>query len=49
VKNALPKNALQEEGTDLLIEFLEKCLVLDPQKRMTASEALSHPFLQMLH
>jgi serine/threonine protein kinase len=32
----------------LFSDFLEKCLVLDPTKRMKAEEALSHPFLNIL-
>ncbi|KIY73329.1 kinase-like protein [Cylindrobasidium torrendii FP15055 ss-10] len=28
------------------IDFLDKCLVLDPAKRMTAKEALVHPFIR---
>ena len=26
-------------------EFIKRCLTIDPQKRMTAHEALSHPFV----
>ena len=32
----------------LFSDFLEKCLVLDPTKRMKADEALAHPFLNIL-
>lgn len=28
------------------VSFLERCLVLDPRKRITAPEALAHPFLR---
>ena len=31
-----------------LADFLEKALVIDPKKRMTADEALNHPFLNIL-
>lgn len=27
-------------------DLLEKCLVLDPQKRLTPDEALQHPFVK---
>lgn len=29
------------------MDFLENCLYIDPNKRMTASELLEHPFLSM--
>ena len=29
----------------MALNFLELCLELDPQKRISASEALQHPFL----
>jgi serine/threonine-protein kinase PRP4 len=32
----------------LFADFLEKCLVIDPKKRITSDEALQHPFLNML-
>lgn len=28
------------------IDFLDKCLVLDPARRMTPREALAHPFIR---
>jgi len=31
-----------------LADFLEKCLVIDPKKRITADKALNHPFLNIL-
>ncbi|ORZ20356.1 kinase-like domain-containing protein [Absidia repens] len=41
-------NGLTEEENRLLlafVDFLEKCLVLTPDRRMTAKEALVHPFI----
>ena len=29
-------------------DFLEKCLTIDPKKRLNAEEAISHPFLNIL-
>lgn len=37
-----------EEDTKLVMQFkdlLEKMFILDPDKRLTVSEALSHPFI----
>jgi serine/threonine protein kinase len=31
-----------------LLDFIESLLILDPEKRPTASEALQHPYLQSL-
>ena len=30
------------------LDFLDRCLAIDPTKRMTAGEALKHPFLMIL-
>ena len=37
----------ESEGRELtlFVDFLEKCLTLAPEKRITPSEALRHPFL----
>lgn len=37
-----------EESKMLLsfIDFLDKCLMLDPAKRLTPREALNHPFVR---
>ena len=42
-----PKNAPEEDMkfVALLADFLDKCLVLAPDKRLTVSEALKHPFI----
>ena len=36
------------KGLQMFTDFLEKCLVIDPKKRMNAEEAISHPFLNIL-
>ena len=45
--------AVAHKGEDMkalqhFSDFLEKCLVIDPKKRMTSEEALQHPFLNIL-
>jgi serine/threonine protein kinase len=30
------------------VDFLDQCLMVDPLKRMSAADALRHPFLMML-
>ena len=37
------------EATELGVDFLRKLLVLDPKKRMSAVEALGHPYLSRYH
>lgn len=40
---------LSDEETKLLtsfIELLDKCLTLDPSRRITPREALAHPFIR---
>ena len=32
----------------LLADFIEKCLIIDPKKRISSEEALAHPFLNIL-
>ncbi|VDM30415.1 unnamed protein product [Hydatigera taeniaeformis] len=42
----LMKNSLGEEGSDpKLLDFLSQCLRWDPMERMTACEALRHPWI----
>lgn len=39
----------QEEEREILllfVDFLEKCLNINPEKRLTPKEALQHPFLK---
>ncbi|KAI8337051.1 kinase-like domain-containing protein [Chlamydoabsidia padenii] len=45
---ALNSDGLSDEENRMLlafVDFLEKCLVLAPDRRMTAKEALVHPFI----
>lgn len=40
---------LQDEESKMLINFidlLDRCLVLDPARRITPREALAHPFVR---
>lgn len=37
-----------DEDTGNFVDFIDQCLALDPMKRLSASEALKHPFLMML-
>lgn len=40
---------LQDEESKMLVSFidlLDRCLVLDPARRITPREALSHPFVR---
>ena len=30
----------------LLVDFIKKCLILDPERRMNIEEAFTHPFLR---
>jgi len=36
------------QDLSLFADFLEKCSQVDPVKRITADDALNHPFLQIL-
>ena len=40
----------QTDAHDLSLfsDFLEKCTMVDPQKRITSDDALNHPFLNIL-
>lgn len=43
---AILKNSMGEEGLDpLLIDFLSQCLRWNPLERITAREALRHPWV----
>jgi len=37
-----------QRALSLFADFLERCTVIDPAKRMTADAALLHPFLNIL-
>lgn len=36
------------QDLSLFSDFLEKCTQVDPSKRITADDALNHPFLNIL-
>lgn len=45
----LSANKLKEDELKVLLSFvdlLDKCLTLDPTKRITPKEALNHPFVR---
>jgi serine/threonine-protein kinase PRP4 len=46
---AVSKNSSETElkRVTQLADFLEKTLTLNPQKRLTPEEALSHPFIHL--
>lgn len=49
IASILQKKKSSGDDTELLnkfADFLEKCLILDPKKRMTPEQALSHPFIR---
>eukprot|EP01006_Ploeotia_vitrea_P035679 TRINITY_DN65922_c5_g1_i1.p1 TRINITY_DN65922_c5_g1~~TRINITY_DN65922_c5_g1_i1.p1 ORF type:complete len:161 (-),score=18.53 TRINITY_DN65922_c5_g1_i1:44-526(-) len=48
-KRPVPLKDLFPSCNKLALDFLEKMLVFNPSKRMTAEEALSHPYLAQLH
>jgi serine/threonine protein kinase len=35
-------------AVQVFAEFLDKCLTIDPKKRMSAEEALAHPFMNLI-
>lgn len=45
VKHVLPLGAMVHPAHYLFLDFVRKCLTYDPNSRMTAAEALNHPFL----
>ncbi|KAK7205404.1 serine/threonine-protein kinase prp4 [Myxozyma melibiosi] len=45
VKNTSGSTAESQRLVALFVDFLDKCLNLTPEKRMTPAEALKHPFL----
>lgn len=50
LRNELQKAATSEDMAQAgqLADFLQKCLILDPAKRITPEQALSHPFLRVV-
>lgn len=39
-----PKNIKINEDEKSMLDFIRKCLVIDPQERLTCNEALNHPW-----
>ena len=39
------KEALEIEGNESFLDFLEKCLKFDPKERLTPEDALIHPWI----
>ena len=35
----------ESKELNLFVDLLDRCLTLNPEKRITASEALKHPFI----
>eukprot|EP01059_Diplonema_ambulator_P008501 TRINITY_DN18139_c0_g1_i3.p1 TRINITY_DN18139_c0_g1~~TRINITY_DN18139_c0_g1_i3.p1 ORF type:complete len:372 (+),score=123.70 TRINITY_DN18139_c0_g1_i3:105-1220(+) len=48
-KAAVPLSSLVPSASKQAVDFIEKMLVFNPAKRITASEALKHPYLAQLH
>ena len=48
LKETFGSQSQDQRAISLFADFLERCTVVDPQKRMTADEALLHPFLNIL-
>ena len=49
VKKAVPLQKLYPKAPPLAIDLLTKTLTLNPQKRISVEQALSHPFLKKYH
>eukprot|EP01002_Notosolenus_urceolatus_P001063 NODE_1269_length_1497_cov_96.019337_g1054_i0.p1 GENE.NODE_1269_length_1497_cov_96.019337_g1054_i0~~NODE_1269_length_1497_cov_96.019337_g1054_i0.p1 ORF type:complete len:372 (-),score=133.15 NODE_1269_length_1497_cov_96.019337_g1054_i0:109-1224(-) len=48
-KKPVPMRELFPKASKLACDFLEKMLIFNPAKRMTAEQALEHPYLAQLH
>lgn len=40
------RKAIFAEGDDDFIDFIEKCLIIDPKRRMTPEQGLRHPWIK---
>jgi len=49
LSNTSKMNESELEMVTQFVDLLEKCFVLNPEKRITAKEALNHPFLSRHH
>jgi mitogen-activated protein kinase 1/3 len=48
-KNGKDFSKIFSFADDLAIDLLKKLLIFDPEKRITVTEALGHPYLADLH
>ena len=48
-KKPVPFKDMFPNCNKLALDFLEKMLVFNPSKRITAEQALAHPYLSQLH
>jgi serine/threonine protein kinase len=49
VKPPVPLDKLYPDANPLAIDCMQKLLAFDPNKRMSAAEALTHPYFKKLH
>lgn len=40
------RRALYSEGDDDFVDFIEKCLIIDPKQRLTPEKGLKHPWIR---
>ena len=48
-KEKKPIRELVPNADPVAVDFIQKCLMFRPSKRMTAEEALKHPFVKRFH